>query len=57
MKIAVSGKGGVGKSTLTAALALLYARRGGRVLAVDADPDANLAACLGMTAQAQREIV
>jgi CO dehydrogenase maturation factor len=57
MKVAVSGKGGVGKSTLTGALALLHARRGSRVLAVDADPDANLAACLGMDAERQREIV
>ncbi len=48
MKIAISGKGGVGKSTLAAALAVLMAKQGRRVLAVDADPDANLAAALGM---------
>ncbi len=48
MKIAVSGKGGVGKTTLAAALSLLLARRGDRVLAVDADPDANLAGALGI---------
>jgi CO dehydrogenase maturation factor len=47
MKIAVSGKGGVGKSTVSAALALLLARRGERVLALDADPDANFANALG----------
>ena len=57
MKLAVSGKGGVGKTTLTAALALLLARRGREVLAVDADPDANLAACLGMDGEKQRQIV
>lgn len=57
VKIAVSGKGGVGKSTLAAALALLMARHGRRVLAVDADPDANLAAALGINAQEQRRIV
>ena len=48
MKIAVTGKGGVGKSTVAAALALTLAQRGNRVLALDADPDANLAAALGM---------
>jgi len=48
MKIAVSGKGGVGKSTVAASIALILAQRGGRVLALDADPDANLAAALGI---------
>jgi CO dehydrogenase maturation factor len=57
MKLAISGKGGVGKSTVAAALALLIARKGRRVLAVDADPDANLAAALGITAEQQLGIV
>jgi len=48
MKIAVTGKGGVGKSTIAASIALILARRGQRVLALDADPDANLAAALGV---------
>jgi CO dehydrogenase maturation factor len=48
MKIAVSGKGGVGKSTVAASVALILAQRGQRVLALDADPDANLAAALGI---------
>ena len=48
MKIAVSGKGGVGKSTIAASIALILAERGLRVLALDADPDANLAAALGI---------
>jgi CO dehydrogenase maturation factor len=57
MKIAISGKGGVGKSTLAAALALLLARQGQKVLAIDADPDANLAAALGFPEEKQKEIV
>jgi CO dehydrogenase maturation factor len=47
MKIAVSGKGGVGKTTFAAMLARALAERGFRVLAVDADPDANLGQALG----------
>jgi CO dehydrogenase maturation factor len=47
MKLAISGKGGVGKTTLTALLAKAFRARGYRVLAIDADPDANLAAALG----------
>ncbi len=57
MKLAISGKGGAGKSTLAAALLLLMARRGRKVLAVDADPDANLAAALGIPASEQERIV
>jgi len=57
MKIAVSGKGGAGKSTMAGALALMQARRGVRVLAVDADPDANLASALGVPVEKRREIV
>jgi len=57
MKIAISGKGGVGKTTLAAALSLLMARQGKKVLAVDADPDANLAAALGISEEKQRTIV
>lgn len=57
IKLAVAGKGGSGKSTVAAALALLLARSGGRVLAVDADPDANLASALGMPLELQRQIV
>jgi CO dehydrogenase maturation factor len=48
MKIAVSGKGGVGKTTLSSLLARYWAGKGYRVLAVDADPDANLGSALGI---------
>lgn len=47
-KIAISGKGGVGKSTLAAAIAYVYTERGRTVYAIDADPDGNLAAALGV---------
>lgn len=47
MKVAVTGKGGVGKTTVAAALARCWCDLGRRVVAVDADPDANLAGTLG----------
>jgi CO dehydrogenase maturation factor len=49
MKLAVTGKGGVGKTTLAAVLAGLYAREGRTVLAADVDPDANLGLALGFS--------
>jgi CO dehydrogenase maturation factor len=48
MKIAISGKGGVGKTTLSSLLSRYWANKGFRVLAVDADPDANLGSALGI---------
>jgi CO dehydrogenase maturation factor len=48
MKIAVTGKGGVGKTTVSATLSHVYSQEGKKVLAVDADPDANLAAAFGI---------
>ena len=50
-KIAISGKGGVGKTTLAGMLARQYAAEGVPVLAIDADPDANLASALGVPAE------
>jgi CO dehydrogenase maturation factor len=49
MKIAITGKGGVGKTTLSAVLARLYADEGRTVLCADADPDANLGLALGFS--------
>jgi CO dehydrogenase maturation factor len=48
LKIAVSGKGGVGKTTLSAFLAKWFAQQHKNVLAIDADPDANLGHALGV---------
>lgn len=57
MKIAVTGKGGVGKTTFAATLARLYAAEGRSVLAADVDPDANLGLALGFTEEELDEIV
>jgi CO dehydrogenase maturation factor len=48
MKIAISGKGGVGKTTLASILSKVFADAGYSVLAIDADPNSNLAATLGI---------
>ncbi len=49
-RVAIGGKGGVGKTTVCGVLAQLLAKSGLDVLAIDADPDTNLAAALGATA-------
>jgi CO dehydrogenase maturation factor len=56
MKIAITGKGGVGKTTLASLLAQIYAEEGKRVIAVDADPDANLASALGISKEEVEKI-
>jgi len=48
MKVAVSGKGGTGKTTIAATLARCLARRGHQVLAIDGDSNPNLAMSLGL---------
>jgi CO dehydrogenase maturation factor len=57
LKIAVSGKGGVGKTTVAAVLASLYARDGRKVIAVDADPASSLPAALGVPEEKRSSIV
>ncbi len=57
MKIAVTGKGGVGKTTFAATLARLYADEGRSVLAADVDPDANLGLALGFDEETLDSIV
>jgi len=57
MKLAITGKGGVGKTTLSALLADVFAERGHRVLAIDADPAMGLAAACGVPAEEAAAIV
>ncbi|CAG0928325.1 hypothetical protein TFLX_00844 [Thermoflexales bacterium] len=56
MKLAISGKGGVGKTTLVALLAQAYADAGRQVLAVDADPSPCLAGALGFPAELRQQL-
>ena len=57
MKLAITGKVGVGKTTLSSTLARLYADEGRTVLAADVDPDANLGLALGLSQQEVDEII
>ncbi len=56
MKLAITGKGGVGKTTLTALLAQAYADMERQVLAVDADPSPCLAGALGFPAELRAQL-
>lgn len=56
MKLAITGKGGVGKTTLTALLAQTYADMGTQVLAVDADPSPCLAGALGFPPELRAQL-
>ncbi|MEP6871314.1 MAG: AAA family ATPase [Anaerolineaceae bacterium] len=56
MRIAVSGKGGAGKTTTSATLARLLARDGYRVTAIDGDPNPNLAVSLGLSEEARARL-
>lgn len=55
MKLAISGKGGVGKTTLAALLAQVYADQERDVLAVDGDPSSCLAGALGFPDELRRK--
>jgi CO dehydrogenase maturation factor len=57
MKLALSGKGGVGKTTLAALLATALVRRGYETLAIDADPAPNLGSALGLPADEAERLV
>ncbi|GIM31325.1 AAA family ATPase [Paraclostridium bifermentans] len=56
MKIAITGKGGVGKTTFSSMLSRTFADEGYRVVAVDADPDANLGLALGFPTEISESI-
>ena len=56
MKIAIVGKGGVGKTSIAGNLARLLGRRGYRVLAIDGDPNPTLALALGVPVESVEEL-
>lgn len=57
MKIAISGKGGVGKTTVAGILARLLGREGKKILVIDADPDSNLASAIGIPKEKRMDII
>jgi CO dehydrogenase maturation factor len=56
MKVGIVGKGGVGKTTLSALISQTYVERGKRVLAIDTDSNPNLAISLGLDAVEADEV-
>jgi CO dehydrogenase maturation factor len=57
LKYAVSGKGGVGKTTVAGILARLFGKEGRNVLVIDADPDSNMASAIGVPKEKREGIV
>lgn len=57
MKVAVSGKGGVGKTFIAGGLAYCFANKGLKTIAIDADPSPNLALTLGLSHEEARKIL
>ena len=57
MRVAIAGKGGSGKTTISGTLARLFAQAGRRVVAVDADTNPNLATTLGLAPDRTKEII
>jgi CO dehydrogenase maturation factor len=57
VKIAVSGKGGVGKTLVSGTLASYFAQKGFKVMAIDADPSPNLALTLGISIEEANNII
>ena len=56
MKLAVAGKGGSGKTSISGTMARVLARRGLRVLAIDGDSNPNLALTLGLPAEQMGDV-
>lgn len=54
MRIAVCGKGGVGKTTFCGTLCRVLGKKGVKVLAIDGDPNPNLSLVLGMNADGEK---
>jgi CO dehydrogenase maturation factor len=57
MRVAIAGKGGTGKTTISGTLARILARQGREVLAIDADTTPNLAVTLGVEPERAQQIV
>ncbi len=57
MRVAIAGKGGSGKTTISGTIARLLAQSGRQVVAVDADTNPNLATTLGLRPDRAKEIV
>lgn len=57
MKIAITGKGGVGKTSIAGTLACIFARKGLKTIAIDVDSSPNLALTLGLTESQSEAII